>query len=199
MVCLALRPGLKRSRQEFERQGAGSFAYMGDASLGLTGITANTIRAFAFLRRELDDIGIMVNAAKTVALPPKGHSPTVEKISLLESIEVLIADKEGVTVVGVPIGTEEYVLGRAMEVVRDGGADHLASSLANMPDKQAAALITVESLGQRTSFTSKGLWTRVCPSKHEKSRQRGPVGVRETTRITGRAGGTTVFPGGVSG
>ena len=79
---------------------------MGDVSLGLTGITANTIRAFAFLRRELDDIGIVVNAAKTVALPPKGHAPTMEEISLLESGEVRIADEGGVTVVGVPLGTE---------------------------------------------------------------------------------------------
>ena len=54
--------------------------------------------------------------------------------------------------VGVPIGTDEYVLDRAMEVVRDEGADRLARCLANMPDKQAAALIAIESLGQRTSY-----------------------------------------------
>ena len=59
----ALRPGLKRFRQEFEREGVKSFAYLDDVSLGFTGITANTIRAFVFLRRELDDIGIVVNAA----------------------------------------------------------------------------------------------------------------------------------------
>ncbi|CAN0560206.1 unnamed protein product, partial [Laminaria digitata] len=71
MFCLALRPGLKRFRQEFEGEGVETFAYMDDVSLGLTGITANTVRAFTFLRRELDDIGIVVDAAKTVALPPK--------------------------------------------------------------------------------------------------------------------------------
>ena len=147
MFCLALRPGLKRFRQEFEKERMETFAYMDDVSLGLTGITANTIRAFAFLRRELDDIGIVVNAAKTVAPPPKGHAPTMEGISLLESVEVRIADEGGVTVVGVPIGTEVYVWGRELEVVRDDGADRLARSLANMPDKQAAALIAVESLG----------------------------------------------------
>ena len=83
---------------------------------------------------------------------PKGHAPAMREISLLESVEVRIADEGGVTMVGVPIGTEEYVRGRSMEVVRDGGADHLAHCLANLPDKQAAALITVESLGQRTSY-----------------------------------------------
>ena len=71
------------------------------------------------------NIGIVVNAAKTVALPPKGHAPTAEKISSVESVEARITDEGGVTVVGVPIGTEEYVRGRAMEVVRDGGPDHL--------------------------------------------------------------------------
>ena len=50
MASVALRPGLKRFREEFEREGVEAFAYMDDVSLGLTGITANTIRAFAFLR-----------------------------------------------------------------------------------------------------------------------------------------------------
>ena len=66
--------------------------------------------------------------------------------------------------VGVPIGTDEYVLGRALKVVRDVGAGRLACCLANMPDMQAAALIVIESLGQR-QVTWKGLWTRGCPSK----------------------------------
>ena len=68
MFCLALRPGLKRFRQEFETEEVEAFAYMDDVFLGLTEVTANTIRAFAFLRRELNDIGLVVNAAKTVAL-----------------------------------------------------------------------------------------------------------------------------------
>ena len=54
---------------------------------------------------------------------------------------------------GVPIGTEEYVLERALEVVR------LARCLANMTNKQAAAFITVESLGQRTSYLQRTLDT----------------------------------------
>ncbi|CAN0590314.1 unnamed protein product, partial [Laminaria digitata] len=106
MFCLALRPGLKRFRQEFEGEGVDAFAYMDDVSLGLMGITANTVRSFAFLRRELDDTGIVVSPAKTEALPPKGHAQTAEKISLLESVDVRIADEGRVTVLSVPIGTE---------------------------------------------------------------------------------------------
>ena len=52
-VCLALRPGLKRFREDLEGEGVEAFAYMDDVSLGLMGVTANTVRAFAFLRREL--------------------------------------------------------------------------------------------------------------------------------------------------
>ena len=89
MFCLGLQPGRERFRVEFE-EGVEAFAYMDDVSLGLTRITADTVRAFAFLRQELEDIGIVVNHAKTVALPPKGHAPTAEEISLLESVDVSI-------------------------------------------------------------------------------------------------------------
>ena len=90
---------------------------MNDVSLGLMGVTANTVRVFAFVRRELDDIGIVVNPANTVVLPPKGHAPTAEEASLLERGDVPIADEEKVTVVCVPISADEYV--RAMQVVKD--------------------------------------------------------------------------------
>ena len=52
MLCLTLRPGLKRFREEFGREGVKTFAYMDDVSLGLMGIMANTIRALSFLWRE---------------------------------------------------------------------------------------------------------------------------------------------------
>ena len=63
--------------------------------------------------------------------------------------------------VGVPIGTDEYVLERAMGVMKDGGADRLAPCLANMPGMQAAAPITINSLGQRTSYLEKAPDTRL--------------------------------------
>ena len=100
---------------------------------------------------------MVVNITKTVALPPKGHAPTAEEISLLESVDICIAVTEGVAVVSVPIGTDEYVMKRTMEVLRDGGVDRLALCIANMSDKQAAALIAVEFLGQRTSYLERAL------------------------------------------
>ena len=60
-----------------------------------------------------------------MALPPKGHAPAVEETALLERIDIRIAEERGVKVVGIPIGTEEY-LERAMGVVTDARADRLA-------------------------------------------------------------------------
>lgn len=40
IFCLALRPGLKRFRQEIEEEGAEAFAYMDVICLGLVGVTA---------------------------------------------------------------------------------------------------------------------------------------------------------------
>ena len=161
MLCLALRPGLKRFKEEFERERVEAFTYMDDVSLGLMGVTDKTVIAFTVLRRELDDIGSVVNPTKNMPLPPKGHAPTAKEISLLDSIDVRIADEGGAMVVRVPIGTDECVLERAMGVVKDRGADHLARCLADMPDKQAAALSKIESLGQRTSYLEKALDTGV--------------------------------------
>ena len=129
MFFLVLRPELKRFREEFKRVGVEAFAYMDEVSLSLMVVTANTVRAFAFLRRELEDIDIVVNPTNTMALPPKNHAPTAEEISLLESVDDRIVGEGGVTVVCVPIGTEKCALERAIEVVRDRGADRLALCL----------------------------------------------------------------------
>ena len=76
----------------------------------------------------------------------------MEEISLLHSIDARVAYEGGVTVVGVPIGTDGHGLERAMVVVWDGGADSLASCLANLPDLASGGLVAIESLGQRTSY-----------------------------------------------
>eukprot|EP00904_Undaria_pinnatifida_P003430 jgi/Undpi1/13088/HiC_scaffold_8.g02750.m1 len=67
-------------------------------------------------------------------------------------IGVSIAERGGVKVVGVPIGTDEYVRESAMEIVRNGGAEQLARMLSRMPDKQSANLIATGSMVQWTSY-----------------------------------------------
>ena len=46
----------------------------------------------------------------------------MEEISPLERFEVRIANEGEITMVGVPTGPKEFARGRAMEVMREGGA-----------------------------------------------------------------------------
>ena len=45
-------------------------------------VTPDTVEDVPFPQLELSNIGIAINPSKTVALPPKGHVPTLEKIAL---------------------------------------------------------------------------------------------------------------------
>lgn len=65
----------------------------------------------------------------------------------MEGADVCIADGRGATAVGVPIGTDEYNVKRAMGRVTDRDSDWLARCIAYMPQKQAGALIVIELLG----------------------------------------------------
>ena len=104
------------------------------------------------LQRELSEIGIAIATSQTVALPPKGHVPTSEEISLLQGIGVRIAERGGVKVVGVPIGTDAYAMDSAMEVVKNEGAEQLARMFPRITDKQSASLIATGSMVQRTAY-----------------------------------------------
>ena len=83
-------------------------------------ITPDTAEVVPFLQRELANIGFAINPRKTVALLPKRHVPTAEEISLLQGIDVRIAEQRGVKVVRVPIGTDAHAMDSAMEIVKTG-------------------------------------------------------------------------------
>ena len=135
LFCMPLLPVLKRTRAEFEPRGVEAFAYLDDTSIRMMEITPDTVEVVPFLERELSNTGIAINPSKTVALPPKGHVPTPEHTALLEGIGVSIAERGGVKVVGVPIGTDEYARESAMEIVQNGGAEQLARMLSRMPNE----------------------------------------------------------------
>ena len=113
-----------------------SFAYMGGISLGLSGVTANTVRAITFLQRMpyARRHRIVTSPIKNVVLPPKRQFATVAEISLFE---------EGV-VAGVPTRTDQYVIEHAMVALGDGCADRLARCPAERSDKQAASPIAIK-------------------------------------------------------
>ena len=120
------------------------------------GVTASILRGTPFFRRKLDGIDIVSNTAKTTALRPKWHRSTAEETTLLAGTDVRIAEEGGVTVVAVPIGTEEYVAARALGTVPGGGADCLGRCLA---DKQSAAFVATESLEQRMRYLERIMGT----------------------------------------
>ena len=103
LFCMPLLPVLERTREEFEQRVVQASAYLEDTSIGKMEITPDTVGVVPFLQRELVNIGIAINPRKPVALPPKGHVSTPEQISLLQGIDVRIAERGGVKVVGVSI------------------------------------------------------------------------------------------------
>ena len=102
------------------------------------------------------------------AKPPKGQAPTMEEISLLESVDINHSTyrRRWGDRGGCPDRHGRVRDGPSHRfIVRDGGAGRLARCLANMPDKQMAALLATESLGQKTYYLGR-LCILGCPSKH---------------------------------
>lgn len=137
-----------------------------------------------FLRRKLANIDTVTNLGKTVALPPEGHAPTLKEIILLEEIGVRVADRGGVGVVEVPIGTGAYVTGKTMEIVKTVGTDQLARMLPRMPDKQPDNLASTGSMVQRMACTEPAVRPKSCPCLHaEKKGQQRDVDVGKNCLI----------------
>ena len=158
-ICLAFATRTKAIQGRIRKRKSRSLAHVDDVSLGLLGITPKTVGDFAFLRQELEDIGILVHTSKTVVLPQMAPTRRADEISLIETVDVRVCDEEEVTVVGVSIDTDEYVIKRAREIAKQGGTDHLARFLANMPENKRRPSSSWNPSGTGLD-TSKGLLTR---------------------------------------
>ena len=175
-----------------------TFANMNDVSLGLMGVTANTVRALSFLRRKPDDIGMVVNPSKTMVLPPKGRAPMPEENSPLESVYVRIADEGRVTVVlisrSAQIGAGES--NESSEGWRRGPPGALPRKHAGQAsgDPHRHRIPRAEN-----KLSPKDSGHGTVPRSLQEGRQRSAVGVREDPRATGRGGGIVVYSGGFPG
>ncbi|CAN0508788.1 unnamed protein product, partial [Scytosiphon promiscuus] len=156
LFSLILVPIVLKLQEKYEPLGVSFKAYMDDITLHLKVLTEESVQAMTDLVSELDKVGIVVNSAKISALPPPGHVITEEQRRLLEGVGLTVAG-EGITVVGVPIGTDDYVKEFAMKVIAEGGADKLARILPRMSDRQVANLITSLSLIQRSAYIERGI------------------------------------------
>ena len=127
-----------------------------------------------------------------MAIPPKRRVPTTEEISAEEKTRLASASarnavEEGVAVVSIPIGTEEYLEERAVGVGKDGGTDYLAHCLASMPNKQTATPTATESLGQRMSYHERAMDTGTSRQNIKERRQRRAQSACEHILIVPRA------------
>ncbi|CAB1115520.1 unnamed protein product [Ectocarpus sp. CCAP 1310/34] len=156
LFCFILVPIVLKLRAKYDHLGVCLKAYMDDISLHFKNITAENIQVIPDVVDELEAVGIIVNRGKSSALPPPGHDVTPAERRLLGDAGLPIAE-EGITVVGVPIGTDAYVEDIAMKVITEGGADKLARMLVRMPDKQVAHLVTSQSLTQRSGYIERGI------------------------------------------
>lgn len=151
LFCFVLIPIVSKLRTKYELLGVRIKAYMDDINLHFKEISEDAMQVIPDLVDELEAVGIIVNRRKSSALPPPRHEVTATEKRLFDDAGLPIAE-EGITVVGVPIGTDAYVEECAMKKITEGGADKLARMLARMPDKQVAHLITSQSLTQRTGY-----------------------------------------------
>ena len=66
---------LVATRQRFESVGVGVVAYMDDIEVAILRFTEEITAVIIFLYAELAGVGLTINTAKNVALPPPGHVP----------------------------------------------------------------------------------------------------------------------------
>lgn len=78
---------------------------MDDIGLGIVELTRGAFGVIAFLKGELQ-VGVVVNDAETVALPPPGHVATTDEIALPTEFGARIAQGMGAVVVGIVIETD---------------------------------------------------------------------------------------------
>ena len=155
LFCFIITPTVSNLRPKYEPLGVRIEAYMDDVKLHFKEITEEVMQVVPDLIDELRTVDIKVNRAKSSALAPPGHEVTPTERRLLNEAGLPIAE-EGITVVGIPIGTDAYVEVCVMKKITEGGADKLARMLARMPDKQVAHIVTSPSLTQRSEYIERG-------------------------------------------
>ncbi|CAN0281774.1 unnamed protein product, partial [Scytosiphon promiscuus] len=116
LFSLILVPIVLKLKEKYELFEVSFKAYMNDITLHLEVLTEESVQGMTDLVSELDKVDIVVNRAKSSALLPPGHVITEEQRRLLERVGLTVAG-EGITVVGVPIGTDDYVKEFAMKVI----------------------------------------------------------------------------------
>lgn len=105
------------------------------------------------------------------ALPPKGAFPSAGKTAILKSNEIEIVGRGEITVVGVPLGTDEYEIDCVVKALRDGGADYLARQVASSRTNNHGRTLMFLVLEPDTIRTSHERWNE-CGHRYISSKTR---------------------------
>ena len=172
MFCQALRLGIGQFKKEINGEGV-AFEYMGIMPFGLSGVAANMFRTIAFHQRELlrDVIGIRCRNQPRQdrgICHRKGTSRRRIMVRSLLNIDVRIPRWRRKKDNGhwSPCRySGKFLLEQEVAVDEDGSSGRLAhASVLCRTNKRRPSSPLNHSV--RGNVTSKGLWTRGCPSKH---------------------------------
>ena len=169
LFCMPVGTAMRSTREAFGELGVDMFAYMDDIYFVFRDLNSAALGAVSHLGRLLEEMGVARNAAKTVGLPPMGHDPTAGEIALLRQVGVNVVSRAGMVVVGIPVGTDEFVEEHAMKIVKDDGVEGLARLLAHMPQKQEAMLVATKVLTAKTGFLERGVDTHLSRAPCERA------------------------------
>jgi hypothetical protein len=161
LFCVGIANVMKEYRQKHGKEGSGRdlSSYIDDMRLFFKLMNEAALAAVAELLAALKELGLVANDAKTEVLPPEGHVPTEEEKRLLARKGYAL--KEGIAVVGVPVGTEDFIQGFLSNSLGRLNFDRLARYLAALPDKQVAYRLLCSCLAAKPSFLARNVEPRV--------------------------------------
>lgn len=140
--CMPEGTILRKFRTRFEPNGTEVEMYMDDTAISWIDINPETVQAATLWKKELQRVGVQLNEAKPVALPPMGHTSTEQEVALRAGVRIGITEEGGV-VVGIAFGTDALVQVYATKVVKEKRAEPLGRLLAMLV---AAMLVATKSM-----------------------------------------------------
>jgi hypothetical protein len=140
------------------RSDTAACAFMDDIFGRTAQLDDTWLGAVRHLVADLQAVGITIRPDKSFVLAPQGHTPTVEELARVRAAGLTPAAAEGITCVGVPVGSDDFVRQVTTESIQRLNCTKLARHLAAMKDHtQPAMLLSTQSLSRRMGFLGRNV------------------------------------------
>lgn len=136
---------------------------MNHVCLAVLNFTGAAVEAVLCLKRDIIDMGVVVNSAKAIKLPAPAD------ISLFRGVGIAVATRDGVLVVGVLVGTDAIVGEHALSVVVANGVQGLSHLLSPIQDKQLAMWIATKALMANKGYLDREVNARLSRAACERA------------------------------